>query len=269
MKHTIGSVPYVNVRPLVYWFEKQGADSPVDVVYAVPSLLPDMLQKKRAEAVIVSSFDALSTPGRTISEGSSIASYGAVESVRLFSMVPFNQIETLALDQSSMTSNHLARIILAEKYDLTPETNTKPPIQRDMLKHSDACVLIGDIGMQADGEGLYVLDLGQEWFELTGLPFTWALWTGDDKLTPELVDLLLKSKEWGTSHLDEVIAHVVKDRKWTQADAERYLRTTMNYDLTPDHIKGLEKFRELLVKHKFIADQPMPKIIQATATVAH
>ena len=187
---TVGCVPFVNAIPLVWWFEHLGQDSPVKVIYDVPSKLPALLDSGQAQAILVSSIDALRTPNRTIADGVCIGSHGPVESVRLFSRVPFPEINTLALDASSMTSNRLAQIILAEQYHTIPEVLTMPPDVQTMLEVCDACVLIGDIGMTAQSPGARILDLGAAWKDLTGLPFVWAVWTGENNLTPQLTALL-------------------------------------------------------------------------------
>ena len=184
--YTIGSVPYVNARPLVRYFEEEPGRFPVEVRYDVPSRLPAMLDRREADAVMASSIESLLTPGRRIAGGLCIASRGPVLSVRLFSKPPIGEIRTLALDQSSLTSNSLAKVVLWERYGVRPDASPEPPVLSDMLANYDACVLIGDIGMRTDGSGLHVIDLGEEWTELTGLPFVWAAWIGGDRLDEEL-----------------------------------------------------------------------------------
>ncbi len=65
-----------------------------------------------------------------------------------------------------------------------------------MLARADACVLIGDIGMTTEGEDLYVMDMGEAWTGLTGKPFVWAAWIGNDRLTPELSGYLQAPLEY-------------------------------------------------------------------------
>src|SRR5471032_1724555 len=105
MKYTVGSVPYLNAKPLVRAFEVWGEESPVNVIYEVPSKLPALLAAGEVQAIMVSSIEAFRHPGSRIAEGVCIGSQREVMSVRLFSKVPPRMIETLALDQSSMTSN--------------------------------------------------------------------------------------------------------------------------------------------------------------------
>ena len=46
----IGSVPYLNAKPLVDWFHSGECDADVEVVYAVPSRLAEMLRRRELKA---------------------------------------------------------------------------------------------------------------------------------------------------------------------------------------------------------------------------
>jgi len=263
MSYTVGSVSYTNARPLVHSLAGK-----VQVELAVPSALPELLDSGEAQAVMVSSFDALSVPGRTFAEGCSISSLGKAESVRLFSKVPIAQIKKLALDTSSLTSVHLAQVLLRERYRIQPTTANMRPDLETMLDVCDACVLIGDKGMVADGTGLAVLDLGQEWTELTGLPFVWALWVGRDDLSEDLVRILNEARAWGQSNLDEIVPDAMARSGWDEETVRRYLGQTMNYDLSERHLEGLRMFQSLLLKHGYIRDIPFPTMVRAAAVAA-
>jgi predicted solute-binding protein len=169
----VGCVPYVNARPLVACFDQP--NELVEVVYDVPSRLPALLDSGEVDAILVSSIEYLRRDDLVIAADVGIMSNGPVASVRMLSKVPLEEIKTLALDESSMTSNMLAQIILAER-GVRPSLVTMEPDQAAMLAACDACVLIGDKGLEADGTGLVDVDLGAAWTELTGEPFVWALW---------------------------------------------------------------------------------------------
>ena len=169
----VGCVPYVNARPLVACFDQPNEF--VEVVYDVPSRLPALLDSGEVDAILVSSIEYLRREDLVIAADVGIMSNGPVASVRMLSKVPLEEIQTLALDESSMTSNMLAQIILAER-GVRPSLVTMEPDQAAMLAACDACVLIGDKGLEADGTGLVDVDLGAAWTEMTGEPFVWALW---------------------------------------------------------------------------------------------
>jgi len=257
---TVGCVPFVNARPLVAWFDALGAGSPVEVVYDVPSRLPKMLDDGKADAVLASSYDALRTPGRRIADGVCIGSFGRAESVKLLSKVPFNDITSLALDSSSLTSNYLAQVVLSEVYGTTPDTAVEEPVLDAMLRDRDAAVLIGDIGMAADGEGLHVLDLGEAWTKMTGLPFVWAVWIGNDRLTIDLATLLAQAERWSNDHIQEVIDDAAASAGWDRNTCARYLTRTMLYPMGERELDGLRAFREALLRCGFVEAAHFPTV---------
>jgi chorismate dehydratase len=261
MKPTIGSVPYLNAKPLIKAFQHLADDSPVELLFGVPSSLPPMLDSGAAQAVMASSFDALRTPGRHIAAGVSISSLGAAESVRLFSKVDPNHIESLAWDASSLTSNHLALVVLAERYKSRPKTVNLPPDRDEMLTQCDAAVLIGDNGLAAQADGLTVLDLGSEWRSLTGLPFVWALWIGGEGLDESLAGHLKQARDWGIENLPLVTREAAEETAFDLATCAHYLGEIMNYDLTPRHLAGYKRFGELLVMNGLLPEAHFPKVV--------
>lgn len=177
-----------------------------------------------------------------------------------------------------MTSNRLAQVILAEMFGARPEVVTMPPELRSMLGAADACVLIGDIGMAADGHGLHVLDLGQAWTELTGKPFLWAAWIGDESLTPELVGYLLAGAarsyvgpSWVRESQPDLeppaeIMRRLIDRAMSQADWDRevvrdYYANVMVYDMDEAMLSGLREFGRRLVAFGFDECRHSPQVV--------
>jgi predicted solute-binding protein len=265
VQYVVGSVPYVNAKPLVSRFEHLGDNSPVRVLYQVPSSLPALLDSGSAQAVLVSSFDALRTPGRKIAAGCSISTPAEAQSVRLFSKVPIKDIKTLALDSSSLTSIHLCQVALIENYGVRPQVVSMAPDLPSMIAECDACLIIGDKGMLADGEGLTVLDIGAEWGKITDLPFVWATWVGRDDLSPDLVTHLIRAREWGQKFLNEVISETQAECHWPEGWCDHYLRVIMNYELSDRHIQGLKLFQQLLLKNGFITEAKFPEIVEPVA----
>jgi chorismate dehydratase len=264
---TVGSVPYANAIPLVAKFEMLGPTSPVRVVYDVPSKLPQMLEDGTAQAILVSSVDALRIPGRRMAAGVCIGSNGPVKSVRMFSKVPFAQIKTIALDRSSMTSNRLARLLLDIRFDARPECVEMRPNQSEMLASHDACVLIGDIGMTAPSLGLEALDLGAAWTEMTNLPFVWAAWIGGELLTEKLAgELRGASAEWAPTSpeprsREELISFAIDRLPWPEEMIRDYFFEVMVYDMDERMIAGLREFQKRLLAAGFEDCSQFPAIV--------
>jgi chorismate dehydratase len=166
----------------------------------------------------------------------------------MFSKVPMDQIESLALDQSSMTSNALALGILRSN-GVHPVTRVMSPDLEQMLNECDAGILIGDIGMDQDAGDLYVYDLGEQWTQLTGLPFVWAVWTakrGVDlgELPVHLNEAYQRSKE--PIEMEHVIADAMLRSGWDRQKTEKYLLETMSFEIGVNERNALIEFKKLI-----------------------
>lgn len=80
-KLKIGVVPYMNAKPFIYGLQEK-ADK-IDIVYGVPSALPQMLENDELDIILMPSIGYFRGAGYKIIPGSSIASNGLVESVKL------------------------------------------------------------------------------------------------------------------------------------------------------------------------------------------
>jgi len=183
----VGTVPYLNACPLVDWFHFDGKDRGVSVVDAVPSMLSKLIINGDVAVGLVSTLQAIVQPGMSTVDDFGVAATGAVESVRLFSKCPITSIESIALDNSSNTSNVLLQILLAKRYGKTCQFAHYQPNLSTMTATADAALLIGDNGYAEIDAFPFVYDLGQEWFEWTGLPFVYAVWTSASPISPKLL----------------------------------------------------------------------------------
>jgi predicted solute-binding protein len=88
-----------------------------------------------------------------------------------------------------------------------------------------------------------VIDLGDAWLRLTGLPFVYAFWAGrPDALTPAHVKELQETRDRGLARADVVAREYLKDAPDRHALGARYLRENIKYYLGDDERAGLELF---------------------------
>ncbi len=241
-KLKIGVVPYMNAKPFTYGFQEK-ADK-IDIVYGVPSELPKMLENDELDVISMPSAGYFRSTGYEIIPGSSIASNGLVESVKLFIKAPsIEKIRTVALDKDSLTSCVLTKIILRKKYSLKPEYIVLDDKRKIYNEFADAFLIIGDDAMKVREEGFIVLDLGQEWNELTGLPFVYAVWVAKagSKLQG-LSKLLTDSKELGLKFVEEIADVEAGRLEMEKERCLRYLKESIKYDLGEQEINGLKSF---------------------------
>src|SRR3954471_8154986 len=230
----IGSVSYLNARPLIYGLD---ARDDVALTLEVPSRLLQGLREDRFDVALLPVIDYQRLDGLTVVPAGGIGSDGETLTVRIFSRMPIPEIATLACDGDSHTSVALARIILARRYGLRPEF-------RDLSRASDARdearLLIGDKVVCEEPAGFaHQLDLGRAWKEMTGLPFVFATWMARENA--ELGDLprrLAAARERGLENVEAIIARHAGRHGWPADVAHRYLTGYLKFEVGPRQIEA-------------------------------
>ncbi|MFO0881420.1 MAG: menaquinone biosynthesis protein, partial [Gemmataceae bacterium] len=171
----VGAVNYLNTKPLICDLEKLAPE--VDLVLDLPSRLADRLAAGELDVALIPVVEYFRAGTYSILPDISIATRGPVLSVTLFSRVAWPEVRRVALDAGSRTSAALTQILLRKRHGISPEVVPLPIDQDPEGLDVDAVLLIGDRAMRACLPGFaHALDLGQEWFDWTGLPFVYAVW---------------------------------------------------------------------------------------------
>ena len=244
MGKKLGVVDFLNAKPLIYAIEENKVSHSFELLYDIPSQIAVKLLNKEINAGLVPSihYAKYSVKYRIVPEVC-IASRGAVKSIRLYFRKDLRDIKSVAVDISSMTSVVLARVILSEKYDVRPKFIAMKPNLENMLLEADAALLIGDNALfEPTGYASY-LDLGDEWDDLTGLPFVYALWVGRrESLSEDDVLALINSKNYGIQNID-TISYEASQRYGVDFDfCKSYLTENLFYELGEQEIAGMKEF---------------------------
>src|SRR5580765_5563701 len=107
----ISAISYLNTAPLMWDFEHGDAGRSFDISYTVPSLCAKTLAEGAGDIGIIPAAAYAQIPGLVVLPDVAIASRRAVRSILLVSRVPINQVRSIALDTSSMTSVALTKIL--------------------------------------------------------------------------------------------------------------------------------------------------------------
>ncbi len=237
----VGSVPYLNAVPLTRGLEEE-------ITFLPPSQLAEKLRGNELDAALVSVTEVLFHDKYDILDGAAVASLGEVKSVFLAHKLPLKEIREIHCDTATLTSVNLLKVLLAER-NLNPEL--KPLPSYELAAQCENVLLIGDPGIDflRAGHSHQIWDLGAAWFEMTQLPFVYAVWALRRGIDNEhLRRQLREAKAFGLDTLD----HIIHTR--TEYDLEfrqDYLSWHIHYHLGADEKRGLAKFIELLRKHGF------------------
>src|SRR5215475_9894890 len=104
----ISAISFLNTAPLMWDFEHEPAGADFDISYTIPSACAASLRDGSADIGIIPAAAYAAIPDLAI------ASKREVRSILLVSTVPIEQIRTVALDTSSMTSVALCKILFAK-----------------------------------------------------------------------------------------------------------------------------------------------------------
>src|SRR5579864_7155815 len=241
----IGAVNYLNTKPLIHDLQQLAPDA--EVILDLPSRLADLLADGKLDVALIPAIEYFRSGSYTVVPDIAIASRGPVLSVTLFSRTPWTGIRSVALDAGSRTSAALCQILLRKRYGVAPQVRPLPMEKAAEESDTDAVLLIGDRAMRACLPGFaHAFDLGQEWFDWTGLPFVYAFWAVREGVELGGVEAaLVECKRRGLERAG-VIAHREAPRLGLDAGfCRRYLANILHFDLGPREQAGLRRYYEL------------------------
>lgn len=247
----LGVVSFLNALPL---YATLRAHPDIEIIPALPAHLADGLTAGIYDAALMPVVDHLRGVGDGLLGDAIVGATGRVESVMLFSNVPIENIESIALDTSSHSSVALTTIIARDFYELNPRFIHHAPDVAAMLRAADAALLIGDpalIKMQNVGN-LHVYDLANEWRKFTELSFIFAAWAAREGLEPakrhQLAAILNQARDDGKANITQLVANETLPPQLAPAIVEDYLSNIIEHTRTPLHSAGLDEFRARLAK---------------------
>jgi chorismate dehydratase len=201
----IGAVSYLNARPLTWGLERGLGSGRIELRFGPPAALADEMAAGRLDLGLLP-VAALAGPQQLeLVPGLAVGTFGPSRSVLLLCRRPPAQIDSVALDPASRTSNALCQVLLARAFGRRP-TFVRAPAGDDPLSGCDAAVRIGDRALfEPLPEGCTALDLAQVWTAQTRRPFVFAAWIARPGVVdPELYRLLHASSRQGRSEIERI-----------------------------------------------------------------
>lgn len=243
----IGAVSYLNSKPLIYGMqEKFGADCHLSL--AVPSKLADQLNRGEIDIGLIPVVEYFRNSNFRPVSNAAIACCGPVWSVRVLFRREPRSVRSIAMDEGSRTSVALTQVLFHAKFGSLPAVSALPLEEDPRAAKADAVLVIGDRAIHPQefrDEFAWDWDLGQVWFELTGLPFVFALWVASsESIASEFhSELLERTRDHGIAHLDQIASESSGNYRLTSAQCLDYLTNYIRFYLGPAERNGMEEFR--------------------------
>ncbi|WP_078428499.1 menaquinone biosynthesis protein [Alkalihalobacterium alkalinitrilicum] len=255
----IGEIAYTNILPTFYYLDRKKLNE-LDCRF-VPQI-PAELNRGMANGAVdvggISSFAYGENFDRyTLLPNLSVSAYSQVGSLFLFSKKPIEELneKSIALTSSSATTVHLLKIILGKFYEFDVQYEVMKPNFEEMLINHDACLLIGDDAIRTvwnKSNQIYMYDIGQLWYEHTGLPMTYAVFavrnevleSESEKLSMLYQQFINSKTKSFEDRFQPMITSIKSDIGGTQAFWEQYFQG-LSYDLDEQMLKGLNFYYQL------------------------
>ncbi len=246
----ISAISYLNTAPLMWDFEHGKAGDDFEVSYTLPSRCAEQLSEGSADIGIIPAAAYASVPGLLVLPGVAIAARRAVRSILLVSKVPLEKVQTVALDTSSLTSTALTKVLFAKWWGGERPFVPMDPDIENMLRRTDAAMVIGDPALRVDRSRYFTYDLAEEWVRLTGKPFVFAFWAvrqealKDAPRSLDLAEVFQRSRDRGLEpgNLNKIAREWAPRVGLTEVDVKTYLTENIDYFLDGPCLGGLELF---------------------------
>jgi chorismate dehydratase len=284
-KLRISAISYLNTAPLMWDFE-HGSDpfaknakrwgTQFDVSYTLPSACARDLAEERADIGIIPAAAYTQIPGLQVLPDVTIASRRAVRSILLVSKVPIEQVRTVALDTSSMTSVALTKILFEKWLGGGRTFTSMAPNVEAMLAEHDAGLVIGDPALAVDRSRYLTLDLAEEWIRFTGKPFVFAFWTVRSAALPEadpsldLAQVFRDSRDHGLepASLKRIAAEWAPRLHISEPDVRAYLTENIHYQLDAGCLEGLQMFYRYAAEIGALPRAPEMQFVETAKAIA-
>ena len=267
----IGAVSYLNTRPLVYGLEQAAPADGIELSFATPSDLAEQMARGALDVALLPVIELARIPNLELVPGLAIGTRGVSRSVLLISKCPPEQIESLALDRESRTTNALAQVLLAEVWQRRPTTRMGSSSLQADLEACDAVVRIGDKALfEPLPEGAQAEDLGDVWTRRTGLPFVFATWAARAGVVDQkLYRALHAARRRGSRAVDRIAEDYTWNGKSYPETVREYLTHGIRFRLGTAEIRAIELFLRLAHGLGLIERVPVIRLALQRWTACH
>lgn len=246
--------------PLYHHLERAGS---ADLAFTdgVPTTLNAAVLDGRLDVSAMSSIEFARNAGTLrLLPVASISAAGAVDSIQVYSRVPFERIRSVAVTPNSATSVALLRVLIGPDPRFTLLTGDP----RTALQSVDGVLLIGDDALAGVREPFapHHTDLGVRWSQLTGLTMVFGVWAVrtdlPESLEPALQNLVRLLTDAQHRYADDPgeVVRAAAARFPFPADFIATYFTHLRYGFGPEERRGLERFFTLAREAGELARMP-------------
>jgi predicted solute-binding protein len=233
----------------------------------IPTLQPcDLLNNGQAQVALAPTIEygrCLGVYDYALVPGLGIMTQGFAGLIRLAFNRGLVNVERMTVKQPRSSATLAAGFILAEKYDLKPTLVEVPEETSldEMLAQSDAALLVGDDAIYQGGHGRSMIDITDEWEDVTEMPLPYMVaWGRVGEVPQEALDELIAARDEAVLTLADYVAQHPRSNE-AAAFYQGYLRGDIRFSLEAADTEALEIFYRYAFYYLAISDIPTIKFL--------
>ena len=205
-KIKVSIVSYSNTIPFLYGLKSSDLYNEIDLSYDIPSVCAEKLNHREVD---ISLLPVAAVRNFKIITDYCLGGYGKIKSVLLLGNNNIKQIKKIYLDYHSRTSALLTKILSKNLWKIQPEfIDTSPGFENKQYSKDEAILLIGNRALMYSEKYMLRLDLAEQWFQLTSLPFVFAVWATNKQIPDSFIHSFSAALKFGTEHIDRAVKEI-------------------------------------------------------------
>lgn len=236
----VTAVSYLNTKPFLYGLLNSPLIDFLDVQLATPAESAAKLLRNEADIGLIPVAVLPELNEYHIVSDYCIGAINEVGTVGIFSERPIEEIEEIYLDYHSRTSVRLVQILMKEYWKKDVKfLESKPGFIAD-IRGSRAGVVIGDRAIGLHSKFPYHYDMATAWYQLTGLPFVFAVWVSKRPLDPFIKGIFDKALRDGLQKIEHLIKILPSPAE--DFSLKKYFTQQISYTLDESKKMGMHSF---------------------------
>jgi len=241
-KIKISIINYTNTLPFRWALSKSDLIDKIELHEDIPSICAQKLKFGQVDIALVPVALLAELKEFHLLTDFCIGANGKVDSVKLYSHVPLNEIKYITLDYQSKSSVTLTRILCKEWWKIGPAFQEALPGYEQNIKGDNAAVVIGDRTFGLNGKFSYEFDLAEEWKNMTGLPFVFGAWVCTKPQPEEFIMEFNAVLKYGVDCCNAAIQEWAEKLPIATDKAKEYLLHRIDYRLDDKKREAIDLF---------------------------
>ncbi|MCA6436175.1 MAG: menaquinone biosynthetic enzyme MqnA/MqnD family protein [Bacteroidota bacterium] len=233
-------VNYTNTLPFRWAIHSSELIKKIDLEEDIPSICAQKLKHHQVDVALVPVALLCELSSYHIITDFCIGALEKVDSVKLYAQKPINELSNILLDYQSKSSVTLIKILCKEFWKINPNFIPASVGFEEQISYSTGAVIIGDRTFGLSNKYKFEYDLATAWFELTQLPFVFAVWVANVKPSDAFIDEFNSVLKYGISNIELAVDN--SKVNYDTAFVKDYLTKSISYNLDAEKKKGLNLF---------------------------